>query len=187
MPVKYPYLLFLDGFLFCCFFSRLLLLLLDIPPSAEPLLVCTVKLRPSVRRWRFCAQHHRHHQDGEVEEGRRRRRRRRGKREHQPAAASASGCGSNSHRSNNTHAPFFFSFSFFLSFFFFFTRAGTQEGRQSARSAAPKSPQLVWHTHKKKNFQMCWCEHTQRLTDWLTDCDKWSLPAAPQPRVLKVQ
>ena len=141
MPVKYPYLLFLDGFLFCCFFSRLLLLLLDIPPSAEPLLVCTVKLRPSVRRWRFCAQHHRHHQDGEVEEGRRRRRR--GEREHQPAAASASGCGSNSHRSNNTHAPFFF-FLFFLSFFLFFF-------------------------FSSRNFQMCWCEHTQRLTDWLTD------------------
>ena len=187
MPVKYPYLLFLDGFLFCCFFSRLLLLLLDIPPSAEPLLVCTVKLRPSVRRWRFCAQHHRHHQDGEVEEGRRRRRRR-GEREHQPAAASASGCGSNSHRSNNTHAPFFFSFSFFLSFFlfFFFTRAGTQKGRQSARSAAPKSPQLVWHKKKQKKLPdvLMW---TYTATDSLTDCDKWSLPAAPQPRVLKVQ
>ena len=162
---------------FVVFFSRLLLLLLDIPPSAEPLLVCTVKLRPSVRRWRFCAQHHRHHQDGEVEEGRRRRRRR-GEREHQPAAASASGCGSNSHRSNNTHAPFFFPFlSFFLSFFFFFTRAGTQEGRQSARSAAPKSPQLVWHKKKQKKTSRCADVniHSDWLTDWLTVTNDLSL------------
>lgn len=47
MPVKYPCLLWVAFFF------------LDIPPAVP--LVCAVKLRPSVRRWRFCA----HHQEEE--------------------------------------------------------------------------------------------------------------------------
>lgn len=75
---------------------------LDIPPAVP--LVCAVKLRPSVRRWRFCA----HHQEeeggrtrggggggGVVEGG-----------GHQPAAVSASGCGS-THITARTHMRLF--------------------------------------------------------------------------------
>lgn len=74
---------------------------LDIPPAVP--LVCAVKLRPSVRRWRFCA----HHQEeeggrtrgggggGVVEGG-----------GHQPAAVSESGCGS-THITARTHMRLF--------------------------------------------------------------------------------
>lgn len=110
---------------------------LDIPPAVP--LVCAVKLRPSVRRWRFCA----HHQEeeggrtrgggggGVVEGG-----------GHQPAAVSASGCGS-THITARTHMRLF-------------SRPG-QTGRrgvsqsvsQSARSAAPsggESPRSSFNT-----------------------------------------
>lgn len=125
MPVKYPCLLWVAFFF------------LDIPPAVP--LVCAVKLRPSVRRWRFCA----HHQEeeggrtrgggggGVVEGG-----------GHQPAAVSASGCGS-THITARTHMRLF-------------SRPG-QTGRrgvsqsvsQSARSAAPsggESPRSSFNT-----------------------------------------
>lgn len=54
MPVKYPCLLWVAFFF------------LDIPPAVP--LVCAVKLRPSVRRWRFCA-HHQEEEGGRMRGG----------------------------------------------------------------------------------------------------------------------